>query len=175
MACKGLPLINDKVGRCTEKPKIPDSQSLGGGTCSLVFHHIHHNVLGEVILQNQYIMDDGFLLERHRLLDGHKINMQQLPRPTTGQGFHRCYWWGCLIFPTVTAFLDAVSEVTSHTQPPEAFLHKSYGVTLTLMSRLLVATIKGGALMPLRNYKFEHDLVSLSLLGLLVQEAVFDQ
>ena len=37
MARKGLPLITDKVGRCTKKPKIPDPQSLGGDTCSLVF------------------------------------------------------------------------------------------------------------------------------------------
>ena len=29
--------------------------------------------------------------------------------------------------------------------------------------------------MPLRNYKLEHDLVSLSLLGLPVQEAILDQ
>ena len=43
------------------------------------------------------------------------------------------------------------------------------------MSRLLVATIKGGAPMPLRNYKLEHNLISLSLLGLPVQEAVLDE
>ena len=40
MACEGLPLITDKVGRHTEKPKIPISQSLGGSTCSLILHHI---------------------------------------------------------------------------------------------------------------------------------------
>ena len=62
--------------------------------------------------------------------------------------------------------LNVVSEVTSHTWPPEVFLHKSYGVTLTLMSRLSMATIKGSAPMPLRNYELEHDLFSLSLLGL---------
>ena len=45
MARKGLPLITDKVGRCTEKPKIPNPQSLGGGTCSLVFDHICHDNL----------------------------------------------------------------------------------------------------------------------------------
>ena len=120
-------------------------------------------------------MDDGFLLKRHHLLDGSKINMQQFPRPTTGQGLHRHHWWGCLIFPTVTAFLYVVSEVTSHTRSPEAFLHKSYGVMLTLMSHLSVATIKGGAPMPLRKYKLEHDLISLSLPGLPVQEAILDQ
>ena len=75
MARKGLPLITDKVGRCTEKPKIPDPQSLGSGTCSLVFHHIRHNVLGEVVLQNQYITDDGVLLQRHCLLDGREVHM----------------------------------------------------------------------------------------------------
>ena len=63
----------------------------------------------------------------------------------------------------------------SHTWPPEAFLHKSYGATLTLMSHLSVATIKGGAPMPLRNYELEHDLISLSLLGVPVQEAILDQ
>ena len=175
MARKGLPLITDKVGRCTVKPKIPNSQSLGSGTCSLVLHHICHNILGEVVLQDQYITDDGFLLKRHHLHDGSKINMQQFSGLTTGQGLHRHHWWGCLIFPTVTAFLYAVSEVMSHTRPPEAFLHKSYGATLTLMSHLSVATIKGGAPMPLSNYKLEHDLISLSLLGLPVQEAVLDQ
>ena len=40
MAREGLPLISDKVGRCTEKPKIPIPQSLGGSTCSLILHHI---------------------------------------------------------------------------------------------------------------------------------------
>ena len=63
----------------------------------------------------------------------------------------------------------------SHTWLPEAFLHKSYGVTLTLMSHLSVATIKGSAPMPLRNYKLEHDLIGLPLPGLPVQEAVLDQ
>ena len=29
MACKGLPLITDKVGRCAEKSEMPISQSLG--------------------------------------------------------------------------------------------------------------------------------------------------
>ena len=136
--------------------------------CSLVFCHICHNILGEVVLQSQYITDDGFLLRG-------TISSMALPGPTTGQGLYRHYWWGCLIFPTVTAFLDAVSEVTSHTLPPEVFLHKSYRVTLTLMSCLSVATIKGSIPMPLRNYELEHNLISLSLLGLLVQEAVFDQ
>ena len=73
------------------------------------------------------------------------------------------------------AFLNAVSEVASHTWPPEVFLHKSYGAMLTLMSHLSVATIKGGTPMPLQNYKLEHHLISLSLLGLLVQEAVLDE
>ena len=50
MAHEGGPVITDKVGRCTEKPEIPNSQSLGGSTCSLILHHIHYNVLGEVIL-----------------------------------------------------------------------------------------------------------------------------
>ena len=43
------------------------------------------------------------------------------------------------------------------------------------MSRLSVATIKGSAPMPLRNYKLEHHLISLSLPGLLVQEDVLDE
>ena len=43
------------------------------------------------------------------------------------------------------------------------------------MSRLLVATIKGGTPMPLRNYKLEHNLISLSMPGLPIQEAVFDE
>ena len=47
-------------------------------------------------------------------------------------------------------------------------------MTLNLMSRLLVATIKGGAPMPLRNYKLEHNLIGLTLLSLMVQEAIFD-
>ena len=43
------------------------------------------------------------------------------------------------------------------------------------MSCLSVATIKGGAPMPLRNYELEHCLISLSLLGPLVQEAILDE
>ena len=68
-----------------------------------------------------------------------------------------------------------VSEVSSHARPPEAFLHEGGGAALALMSRLLVATIQSGAPMSLRNYKLEHDLVSLPLPGLPVQEAVLDQ
>ena len=48
-------------------------------------------------------------------------------------------------------------------------------MALALMSHLLVATIQSGTPMPLRNYKLEHDLVSLPLLGLPVQKAVLDQ
>ena len=79
------------------------------------------------------------------------------------------------IFPTATTLFNAVSEVSSHAWPPEAFLHEGGGATLTLMSHLSVATIKGGAPMPLRSYELEHDLVGLSLLSLTVQEAIFDQ
>ena len=43
------------------------------------------------------------------------------------------------------------------------------------MSRLPVATIKGGTSMPLRNYELEHHLINLSLPGLPVQEAVLDE
>ena len=68
-----------------------------------------------------------------------------------------------------------VSEVLSHAWPPEAFLHEGGRAALALMSCLSVATIQGSAPMPLRNYKLEHDLVSLPLPGLLVQEAVLDQ
>ena len=50
MACEGLPLIPDKLGRCTEKPEIPISQSLGSSTCNLILHHIRDNVLQEVVL-----------------------------------------------------------------------------------------------------------------------------
>ena len=101
--------------------------------------------------------------------------MQQLPWPTTGQRFHRHDWWGSLIFPTVTALFNVVSEVSSHAGPPEAFLHKGGRVALALMHRLSVATIQSSTPMPLRNYKLEHHLVSLPLLGLPVQEAVLDQ
>ena len=101
--------------------------------------------------------------------------MQQLPWPATGQRFHWHDWWGSLIFPTVTALFNAVSEVSSHARPPEVFLHKSGRAALALMCHLLVATIQSGAPMPLRNYKLEHDLISLPLLGLPVQEAVLDQ
>ena len=75
----------------------------------------------------------------------------------------------------MTEFLNVVSEVMSHTWLPEVFLYKSYGAALTLMSRLSVATIKGSTPMPLRNYELEHDLISLSLPGLLVQEAILDK
>ena len=50
MACEGLPLITDEVGRCAKKPEIPNSQSLGCSTNSLILHHIRNNILGEVIL-----------------------------------------------------------------------------------------------------------------------------
>ena len=43
------------------------------------------------------------------------------------------------------------------------------------MSHLSVATNKGDAPMPLRNYELEHCLISLSLPGLPVQEAVLDE
>ena len=69
MAREGLPLVADKIGRCAKKPEIPNSQSLGGTTCSLILHHICHNVLGKVVLQNQHIADDRFLPKRHCLLD----------------------------------------------------------------------------------------------------------
>ena len=101
--------------------------------------------------------------------------MQQLPLPATGQRFHRRDWWGSLIFPTATALLNAVSEVLSHAWPPEVFLHKSSGAALALMCCLPVATIQSSAPMPLRNYKLEHDLISLPLPGLQVQEAILDQ
>ena len=101
--------------------------------------------------------------------------MQQLPWSTTGQRFHRCHWWGSLIFPTVTALFNAVSEVSSHAWPPEAFLHKGGGVALALMCRLPVATIQSSTPMPLRNYKLEHNLIGLPLPGLPVQKAVHDQ
>ena len=68
-----------------------------------------------------------------------------------------------------------VSEVSSHAWPPEAFLHEGGRAALALMSRFSVATIQGGTPMPLRNYKLEHDLIGLPLLGLPVQEAVLDQ
>ena len=42
MACGGLPLITDKVGRCTEKPEIPNPQSLGGSACSPSPHTPQH-------------------------------------------------------------------------------------------------------------------------------------
>ena len=76
-------------------------------------------------------------------------------------------------FPTVTTLFNVVSEVSSHAWPPEAFLHEGGRAKLTLMSRLSVATIKGSTPMPLRNYKLEHDLVSLTLPSLTVQEAIF--
>ena len=43
------------------------------------------------------------------------------------------------------------------------------------MSRLSVATIKGGTPMPLRYYELEHCLISLFLLGLPIQEAILDE
>ena len=76
---------------------------------------------------------------------------------------------------TATTLFDVVSEVSSHARPPEALLHEDGGATLTLMSCLLVTTIKGSTPMPLRNYELEHDLIGRSLLSLVVQEAIFDQ
>ena len=103
------------------------------------------------------------------------IKVKSILLPTTGQRLHRHHWWSSLIFPTATALFNAVSEVSSHARPPEAFLHEGGGAVLALMCRLLVATIQSGAPMPLRNYKLEHGLIGLPLRGLLVQEAVLDQ
>ena len=75
----------------------------------------------------------------------------------------------------MTALFNVVSEVSSHAWPPEVFLHEGGRVVLALMSHLSVATIQGGAPMPLRNYELEHDLIGLPLLGLPVQEAIPDQ
>ena len=75
----------------------------------------------------------------------------------------------------MTTLLDVVSGVSSHAWPPEALLYEGSGAMLALMSRLSVTSIKGGAPMPLRNYKLEHDLIGLSLPSLTVQEAIFDQ
>ena len=75
----------------------------------------------------------------------------------------------------MTTLFDAVSEVLSHARPPEVLLHEGGGATLTLMSCLSMTAIKSGAPMPLRNYKLKHGLVSWSLSGLAVQEAIFDQ
>ena len=74
-----------------------------------------------------------------------------------------------------TTLFNVVSEVLSHAWLPKAFLHEGGRAALALMSRLSVATIQSGAPMPLRNYKLEHDLISLPLPGLLVQEAFLDQ
>ena len=98
--------------------------------------------------------------------------MQQLPWPAAGQRFHR---HDSLIFPTATALFNVAPEVSSHAQPPEAFLHEGGGAALALMCHLLVATIQSGTPMPLRNYELEHHLVGLPLPGLPVQEAVLDQ
>ena len=82
---------------------------------------------------------------------------------------------GAASYFLVTTLFNVVSEVLSHAWPPEAFLHEGGRAMLALMSRLSVATIKGGTPMPLRNYKLEHDLISLSLPGFVVQEAILDQ
>ena len=71
MACEGLPLITDEVGRSTEQPKIPTPQSLSGGTCN-----ISDDVFGKLVLHDHHIPNNQFLLKRNSFFDGCEIHMQ---------------------------------------------------------------------------------------------------
>ena len=104
-----------------------------------------------------------------------KSTCNSSPRPLQVRGFIGATGGAASYFLQQLHLLMRFLRLRSHTWPPEALLHQSYGVTLTLMGHLPVATIKHGAPMSLRNYKLEHHLISLSLLGLPVQEAVLDE
>ena len=76
MACEGLPLITDEVGRSTEQPEIPIPQSLGGGMCSLIFNNISHDIFGKVVLHNHHIPNNRFLSKRNSFFNGCEIHVQ---------------------------------------------------------------------------------------------------
>ena len=76
MACEGLPLITDELGRSTEQPEIPTPQSLGGSMCSLIFDNISDDIFGKVVLHDHHIPNNRFLLKRNSFFDGCEIHMQ---------------------------------------------------------------------------------------------------
>ena len=124
MTCEGLPLITDKVCRCTEQAKITIPQHFSSSASHLIFNNISNDTFGKVVLHDHHIPNNWFLTKRNSFFNGCEIHMQQLSQPTTSQ---RLQWGnrrGGLKFLTMATFSDAVSEVTSDAWPPESFLHE---------------------------------------------------
>ena len=90
------------------------------------------------------IGDDYFLSKLHTygLLDSGEVNMEELSWPTTWQLLQLSNGWGTLIFLTASTILHLVNHIPGHSRPPKALLHERKGVTLTLVSCLMVASIQ---------------------------------
>ena len=87
MAHEGLPLITDEVGRRTEQPEIPISQSLSGSMCSLIFHHICYNIFGEVIFKTSTFWITGSSLRGTVSSIEVKSTCNNSPGPLQVKGF----------------------------------------------------------------------------------------
>ena len=78
VACKGLPLITDKVGRCPEQAKITIPQHFSSGASHLIFNNISNNIFRKVVLHDHYISNNWFLVKRNSLFNGCEIHMQHM-------------------------------------------------------------------------------------------------
>ena len=101
----------------------------------------------EVVLHHQNVSNNGLFIQSHCLLDRGVINMQKLPWACTRQFLELCNGRGPIVLLTMGTILDLVDEVFCHPGPPELFIHeREKRSTLTLMSHIMVATLKGQCL-----------------------------
>ena len=84
-------------------------------------------------------------METHGLFDGGEVNVKELSGPAAWQLLELGNGWSAFIFLATSTILHLVDHVSSHSRPPESFLHERKGAMLALVSCLSVAPIQCNA------------------------------
>ena len=126
----------------------------------MVVGDIHLSIACEIILNDQDVLDDWFLLDTHRHLHGHVVDVYQIQWLSTKDGLHGGYLWLGLEYTALLTVADAQHHPLGHTQPPESLSEEAKCAVSASMPQVPMASIYRCLSFQSWHYKYQDIFVA---------------
>ena len=123
-----------------------------------------------MVLDDQDVLDNRFLLNTHCHLHRHVVDVHQIQWLSTEDGLHGGYLWLGFEYMAFLTVVDTQHRPLGHTWPPESLSEEAKCVVSALMPQVLMASVYRCLLLQSWHYKYQDILVAPFRCNLQVEE-----
>ena len=138
----------------------------------MVVGDIRLSIACQMILSDQDVLDDRFLLDAHCHLHGHIVDVYQIQWVGTKDGLHGGYLWLGLEYTALLTVVDAQHHPLGHTQTPESLSEEAKCAVSALIPQVLMASIYRCLTFQSWHYKYQDIFIAPFRHNLQVKEIV---